>query len=102
MNIRLEQSDIESIIKSFKECFEEQDRLWIFGSRVHLNKRGGDIDLYIEVVDFDIDKVHEQRQNFWVLLQDRLGEQKIDIVVKNPKCDLLIYKVASTEGIQLV
>ena len=102
MNIRLEQWEIESIIQSFKECFGEQDHLWIFGSRVHLNKRGGDIDLYIEVINFDVDKVHEQRQNFWVLLQDRLGEQKIDIVAKDPKCDLLIYKVSSTEGIQLV
>ncbi|CAO5679876.1 MAG: hypothetical protein HEEMFOPI_01355 [Holosporales bacterium] len=49
-----------------------------------------------------MDKVHKQRQIFWVLLQDRLGEQKIDIVMKDQKCGLLIYKVGRIEGVQLI
>lgn len=52
MTIRLEQSDLYSIIQTFKECFEESDHLWLFGSKVDSNKRGGDIDLYIEVMKF--------------------------------------------------
>lgn len=102
MNIRLEQSDLDSIIQSFQECFEENDHLWLFGSRVDLNKRGGDIDLYAEVMNFDSQKVFDQKSKFWILLQDRLGEQKIDIVVRDPNQELLIYKVAREEGIQLV
>jgi len=43
MNIRLEHSDLESIAQSFKECFEENDHLWLFGSRVDLNRHGGGI-----------------------------------------------------------
>ncbi len=102
MNVRLEPKDLESIIKSFKECFEEGDNLYLFGSRVYAEKRGGDIDLYIEIEDFDSKKVYDQKSQFWSLLQDRLGEQKIDIVVRDPVQDLLIYKVARSEGIQLV
>jgi hypothetical protein len=102
MNVRLEPKDLESIIKSFKECFCEHDHLWLFGSRVYLDKRGGDIDLYIEVEDFDSKKVYDQKSQFWILLQDRLGEQKIDIVVRDPGQDLLIYKVARSEGVTLV
>jgi hypothetical protein len=102
MNIRLEEWEVEIIIQSFKECFEGNDHLWLFGSRVYLEKRGGDIDLYIEVEHFDFQKIYDQKSKFWMLLQDRLGEQKIDIVVCDPHQDLLIYKVARQEGVQLV
>lgn len=102
MNVRLEPKDLESIIQSFKECFGAHDHLWLFGSRVYLDKRGGDIDLYIEVEHFDFKKAYDQKSQFWIMLQDRLGEQKIDIVVRDPEQDLLIYKVARSEGIQLV
>ncbi len=102
MNVRLEPKDLESIIKSFTECFDENDHLWLFGSRVYLHKRGGDIDLYIEVKTFDFKTIYDQKSQFWSLLQDRLGEQKIDIVVRDPDQELLIYKVARSEGVLLV
>lgn len=102
MNVRLEVWEIEAIIKSFKESFGKNDKLWLFGSRVYPDKRGGDIDLYIEVEHFDSEKVYGQKSQFWILLQDRLGEQKIDIVIHNPKENLLIYQVAQQEGIQLI
>ncbi|MGI9214939.1 MAG: nucleotidyltransferase domain-containing protein, partial [Gammaproteobacteria bacterium] len=94
--------DLESIIQSFTECFDKNDHLWLFGSRVYPEKRGGDIDLYIEVEHFDSKKVYDQKSQFWILLQDRLGEQKIDIVVRDPNQELLVYKVAREEGIRIV
>lgn len=51
---------------------------------------------------FDSKKVYEQKSEFWSSLQDRLGEQKIDIVIRDPNQDLLIYKVAREEGIKLL
>ena len=74
----------------------------MFCSRAHLHKRGGDIDLHIEVFDFDAKKIYEQSSQFWILLQDRLGEQKIDIVIKDPKQDLLGYKIARQEGVEIL
>ncbi len=102
MNVRIEPKDLESIIQSFTECFDENDHLWLFGSRVYPEKRGGDIDLYIEVEHFDSKKVYDQNSQFWILLQDRLGEQKIDIVVRDPNQELLVYKVARQEGVRIL
>lgn len=102
MNVRLEPRDLNAICMTFKECFEKNDHLWLFGSRINPQKRGGDIDLYIEVEHFDSKKVYEQKSQFWSLLQDRLGEQKIDIVLRDPNQDLLVYKVACQEGVQLI
>lgn len=102
MNVRLEEWEIKEILRSFRECFGENDHLWLFGSRVDLNKRGGDIDLYIEIMNFDSKKVYEQKQKFGALLQDRLGEQKIDIIIYDPEQTLLIYQVARQEGVRLI
>jgi hypothetical protein len=101
-NIRLPEKDLNNIIASFKACFNEDDHLWIFGSRVYPEKRGGDIDLYIEPKIYESEIVNKARGEFWNMMQDKLGEQKIDIVIKSPSLDLLIYKVAREEGIQLV
>ena len=102
MNIRLEKNDLTSIIRTFKECFEKNDKLWLFGSRVYSDKRGGDIDLYIKVEHFESKKVYDQKSQFWILLQDRLGEQRIDIVIHDPSQDLLIYRIAQQEGVSIV
>lgn len=102
MNVRLEAWETAEIIRSFTECFEDEDHLWLFGSRVQLNERGGDIDLYIEVMNFDSQKVYDQREGFWIVLQDRLGTQKIDIVIHDPNQELHIYQVARKEGVRLV
>lgn len=101
-NIRLSAKDLNNIIASFKACFNEDDHLWIFGSRVYPEKRGGDIDLYVEPKIYESEIVNKARGEFWNMMQDKLGEQKIDIVIKSPSLDLLIYKVARAEGIQLV
>jgi len=44
--VRLSQFEIDSIIKSFQEIFEK-GVIYLFGSRVDDNLKGGDIDLYI-------------------------------------------------------
>jgi hypothetical protein len=100
--MRLSNSERENIKASFLECFSPADSLWLFGSRVDDSKRGGDIDLYIELQHFHESTVFNARNRFWTLLQDRLGEQKIDIVVCCPNEQLLIYHVARTEGVKLV
>jgi len=58
--------------------------------------------LYIEVEAFDSKKVYDQKSQFWSLLQGRLGEQKIDIIIRDSGQGLLIYKIARSEGIQLI
>jgi hypothetical protein len=101
MKVRLEAWEISEIIKAFNECFEEKDKLWLFGSRTDMSKRGGDIDLYIEVFNFNAEKSNRQKFKFWSLLQDKLGEQKIDIILYDPNQDKAIYKAARSQGVNL-
>jgi predicted nucleotidyltransferase len=53
--VRLPDKDLDQIKVLFKSFFNK-DHLWLFGSRVNLSKKGGDIDLYIETSEpsFDI------------------------------------------------
>jgi predicted nucleotidyltransferase len=101
--MRLTEHDRLAIIQTFKEYFHDGDRLWLFGSRVDDNKRGGDIDLYIEIDRKNIESLFNLKIKFLGALQDRIGDQKIDIVINTPEQPHIpIYDVARTEGIRLV
>jgi hypothetical protein len=100
--IRLDPKDVEIIKNCFLRNFSRNDHLWIFGSRVDLNQRRGDIDLYVEVKSFDFDRVYRARSEFWIDLQDELGGQKLDIVIKDPRKNLKIYEEARVSGVKLI
>lgn len=55
--IRLTHYQRTAICEAFKNHFGLEDHLWIFGSRTQINKKGGDIDLYIETLENDPDRV---------------------------------------------
>jgi hypothetical protein len=100
--VRLTQKDIEVILTAFKKTFGSDDHLWLFGSRVDLNKRGGDIDLYVET-HFNVEDAAEAELKFLHELYEGIGEQKIDIILSmQGKYDMLIYKVAQESGVKLV
>lgn len=99
--IRLENSQILTISKAFRACFLPDDHLWIFGSRVDLKKRGGDIDLYIET-GMSVEEANAARIKFLTNLEIELGEQKIDVVLKIGDFYLPIYDVAKNEGVKLL
>jgi predicted nucleotidyltransferase len=101
--IRLSDYNIESIKKTFHEVFLDKDELWVFGSRVHPEKKGGDIDLYVETNIESASDVVSKRSTYLVKLEKRIGEQKIDLVIKRKKDKtLLIHKIAKNEGIRLI
>jgi hypothetical protein len=100
--IRLPADTIHAICQAFQESFLKDDRLWLFGSRADLDKRGGDIDLFVESSIKDAQKIVEARSQFYKKLCMRLGEQKIDIIIKFDETDLLIYKIAKEEGVRLI
>ncbi len=103
IDIRLREKDIDNIKNAFGQSFLPGDQLWIFGSRVYPEKRGGDIDLYVETQIENISEALKAKSKFWVLLQDNLGEQKIDVVLNYVgSAELLIYKVARNEEIRLI
>ena len=46
--VRLSTEEIDAVIRTAREVFGENIKLWLFDSRVDPNKKGGDIDLYLE------------------------------------------------------
>lgn len=102
--VRLSDHDLKAIIALFKQHFLANDHLWLFGSRVDMSKKGGDIDLYIETSADDVERIMKMKNDFLWDLEHKIGEQKIDAVINRTSSlfHLPIYTVAKTEGVQLV
>jgi len=76
MNIRLSDEEISTLKSSLKTLSADAE-LYLFGSRVDENKRGGDIDLLIVSSVLDIKDLRKIRLDFF----EKFGEQKMDIVL---------------------
>lgn len=100
--IRLAQDLIDIICDTFKATFMPGDELWIFGSRVNQNAKGGDIDLFIKTKSPFVDQAFDAKLNFLTQLFLNIEEQKIDVVVQYGNHKLPIYEIAQEEGIRLV
>jgi len=74
--MRLNKYYQETIKRTFYDIFSFGS-IFLFGSRLDDNKKGGDIDLYLEV---DEKPSLEKKLKFLAKLKRALGEQKIDIV----------------------
>ncbi|MCR4420906.1 MAG: nucleotidyltransferase domain-containing protein [Spirochaetales bacterium] len=102
MPVRLTDYEIKAIKELAKKFFGEDSKVFIFGSRAHLEKRGGDIDIYIET-KLSIKEIAKNKIKFLAELDLKIGEQKTDLVVFNPLVmkKELIHKVALEEGIEI-
>lgn len=87
----------ETIKKYFKEFFEKGE-VYLFGSRVDDNKKGGDIDLYFVLEEHS--NLFEKKLKFLARVKREIGEQKIDIVF-NTDSSRLIEKEAIQWEIKL-
>lgn len=85
------------------ETFGPGAEVRLFGSRVDDNKRGGDIDLLIETDQVDIDAIVRAEISFLTKIQQKLGEQKIDVLLDYPsrKVRPPIFSIAKQTGILL-
>ncbi len=102
--IRLKPEYIDSIVESFLDNFPNGDNLWLFGSRVDLQAKGGDIDLYIETNIVDTRDVLKRKRNMVNSICKKLGEQRIDVVlnIRHENLELPIYKQALLSGVKLI
>jgi len=78
--MRLTQAQIDAIKQAAEQTFGPEANVWLFGSRVDDQKRGGDIDLYVELPPGKAKDRSRLESRFWMRLQRALGEQKIDVV----------------------
>lgn len=96
--MRLSIFEITTIVNLKDKYFGSLAKIYLFGSRVDDSKKGGDIDLYVKVDNFD-DTLYEKKREFLFELKEIIGEQKIDLILSKDK-DRLIEKEAK-KGIEL-
>ncbi len=97
--VRLPEEVLENIISLAKKHFGKNIKIWIFGSRADLNKKGGDIDIYIEVEDYT--NILDKKLDFLVDLDAKIGEQKVDLIIKPPNSSDFISQEAKETGIRI-
>ena len=95
--MRLTTERVETIRQRIQRHMGPHARIWLFGSRVDDNRRGGDVDLYVEpetppgLVD---------RLRCRSALADAL-DLNVDLIVQQPGRDLPIYRLAKQSGVAL-
>lgn len=75
---------------------DPEAEVWLFGSRADDSMRGGDIDLLILSRTLDT----RGESDIWWELQEKLGEQKIDIIVAKDLSAPFV-RMAKSAGVRL-
>ncbi len=102
--IRLSHEELLAIQQAFRANFLSDDQIWLFGSRANVKKKGGDIDLYVETNISDFADARLRSDKLVLMLWDKIGEQKIDIIVNLLPANkqLQIYAIAKETGVKLL
>ncbi|KVW99702.1 nucleotidyltransferase family protein [Thiobacillus denitrificans] len=99
MRVSAEQRQI--IVDAVHQIFGQQGRVRLFGSRVDDRRKGGDLDLLVELPHLPVDAPW-QAARLEARLQQLLGEQKIDVILAGPEnANWPIVQEASRTGIPL-
>jgi hypothetical protein len=91
--VRLTGAEKIFIIESFMEVFKE-GQLYLFGSRCHDDQKGGDIDLYI--MNHKVKNVLEKKIDFLVSLKQKIGDQKIDVIMSKDPTSVIEQEALKT------
>ncbi len=99
--MRLTEHAISVIRHLVRQHFGHKANVYLFGSRVDDAKRGGDIDLYVDIAETLDDKAGAVLK-FNATLQATLGEQRIDVIVRDGATrSLPIHEQAKRTGVRL-
>lgn len=100
--MRLTHDEIAAIGDCAKRHFGQRRAVRLFGSRVDDLRRGGDIDLHIEAETAELADI-ENELVFPQELKDRIGEQKIEVIVRAPRYSRrAIDLIALRDGVSLL
>lgn len=98
--VRLTAEEVAGIKAAVRDCFGAEARVRLFGSRVDDARRGGDIDLLIEVPTGRATLRDEIRCEG--AIQNRIGERKVDVLLVEPGRELApIEQIAMRDGVVL-
>jgi len=94
--MRLSLQEIK-VLKTKLNDLDRNARLYLFGSRIDDQKKGGDIDLLIKSNTFKQADIRKLRLSFF----DVFGEQKIDIIVDDGTDDNAFIKKIQQHAIEI-
>lgn len=94
--MRLKKEEIE-VLKNTLYKLSNEAKIYLFGSRVDDNKRGGDIDLLIISKKLTKRDLRKLRTEFF----KHFGEQKIDIVLDDGTMKNPFVKIIFKKAVQL-
>ena len=94
--MRLTPDQTRIIKDTIHRVLDPNAQVWLFGSRIDENRRGGDVDLYVET----------DRPRLLAELQCKANLEEaldlhVDLVIRQPERDHPIYSIAKAEGIPL-
>lgn len=99
--MRLTDAQRSVIKQAVAKIIGPDSKVWLFGSRVDDNKRGGDIDLLIETNQTLSNKVSLLCRLEGALVMG-LGNRKIDTLLKDSQTnDAPIFRIAKETGLLL-
>jgi len=100
--MRLTPLQIQTIKNSISRVLGIPFHVWLFGSRVDADKRGGDIDLLVEA-----EGVLSNRADMLCQLQGALvmalGDRKLDVLLKDSRRsgNAPVFEIARRTGVRL-
>lgn len=100
--MRLSSDQAEAICHAATSTFGPGVAVWLFGSRVNDDRKGGDIDLLVRPALAPANQPFVKKIRMLTLLERELGERKIDVIVEQPDDQRPIVSVAHHTGIQLL
>ncbi len=99
--MRLTETQIAAIRLGTTQLAGHAARVWLFGSRVRDDARGGDVDLLLEL-DEAVAEPAQLAARLAALVSRAMCGRKVDVLIKAPNLKLLpIHSIALAEGIRL-
>ena len=99
--MRLTPLQIAAIRSAAAQLAGDSARVWLFGSRVHDDARGGDVDLLLEL-DTPVAEPAQLAARLAVRVSRAMYGRKVDVLLNAPNLlQLPIHAIALAEGIRL-
>jgi len=101
IEMRLTSAQIAAIREGVAQLAGDAARVWLFGSRVRDDTRGGDVDLLLELDDA-VTEPAQLSARLAARVSRAMYGRKVDVLIKAPNLLLLpIHAIALAEGIRL-
>ena len=99
--MRITPEQITAIRKGVSQLAGDAARVWLFGSRVHDDARGGDVDLRLKLDD-PVAEPAQLSSRLAARVSRAMYGRKVDVLIMAPNLQVLpIHAIALSEGIRL-